>query len=259
MKRYIPKPLLQNTPSRKDGVTEEYEMDIRLASVHFIRKLGHELGFPYYTISTATIYFHYFFTFYSVKIYSYLDVAITCILVASKTEETYRKIKQILMTACKILNPHFAGFDTDDNKELENHRTKVAEYERVLLDAIRFDFHVIHPHRYMLKYICILYGKTNDVIAKAAWKVLEEFYCIPLCLQYPPGHLAWAAIIFSILQSESLPCILRWSDNSFINFHVPNMNDKPIILYIRDTICPREHIHLHQLIDICQQWIHNKK
>lgn len=39
------------------------------------------------------------------------DVTITCLLVASKAEDTYKKIKPILIAACRLLNPNFIGFD----------------------------------------------------------------------------------------------------------------------------------------------------
>jgi hypothetical protein len=35
-------------------------------------------------------------------------------LVAAKAEETYRKIKPILIHACKLLNPAFSGFDENN-------------------------------------------------------------------------------------------------------------------------------------------------
>lgn len=41
------------------------------------------------------------------------DIALTAILVASKAEETYKKIRQILAAAFLVLNPSFAGTDLD--------------------------------------------------------------------------------------------------------------------------------------------------
>lgn len=87
-----------------EGLGVEGQKDIRLASVYFIRKLGRSLGLylkyvckeasihmwsrfvdvrmflyslfslssPHYTISSATLYFHYFFMFYSMKKYTYI-------------------------------------------------------------------------------------------------------------------------------------------------------------------------------------------
>ena len=72
MRRYLPKDLLIHSPSSRDDMSFDSELEIRLTAVHFIRKLGRDLGFPYYTIATATVYFHYFFAFYSMKAYSYL-------------------------------------------------------------------------------------------------------------------------------------------------------------------------------------------
>jgi len=42
-----------------------------------------------------------------------LDIALTCVLVACKAEETYKKIRQILSAAFVILNPQFKGSEVD--------------------------------------------------------------------------------------------------------------------------------------------------
>jgi len=42
-----------------------------------------------------------------------MDIALTCVLVASKAEETYKKIRQILAVAFLILNPTFHGDEVD--------------------------------------------------------------------------------------------------------------------------------------------------
>lgn len=72
MHRYLPYELLSHPPSIFDGITKEREKEVRVIGIQFLRKLGHGLGFPYYTIATATVYYHYFFVFYSMKNYSYL-------------------------------------------------------------------------------------------------------------------------------------------------------------------------------------------
>ncbi|KAM0683198.1 RNA polymerase II C-terminal domain kinase beta subunit [Mitosporidium daphniae] len=141
----------------------EEQKDTRLASVIFMRRLGDLLGLPFYTILSASYFFHYFFMFYSMKKYSYIDVAITCILVASKSEETYRKIKQILTSSCLLLNPSFKGIGSNSG-EFDYHRDLVASYERLLLDVIKFNFTCHHPHEYALKFskiLCI----GNDLIS----------------------------------------------------------------------------------------------
>lgn len=44
-----------------------------------------------------------------------MDIALTALLVASKAEETFKKIRAILSAAFIELNPSFAGSDVDVN------------------------------------------------------------------------------------------------------------------------------------------------
>lgn len=68
---------------------------------------------PLRTIATSQLYFHLFFTRHSMKSVPPLDIALTSVLVASKAEETYKKIRQILAAAFLILNPEFKGSEVD--------------------------------------------------------------------------------------------------------------------------------------------------
>lgn len=47
------------------------------------------------------------------KKYPPLDIALTSVLVACKAEETYKKIRQILVAAFLILNPSYQGTEVD--------------------------------------------------------------------------------------------------------------------------------------------------
>lgn len=92
-------------------------------------------------------------------------------LVASKAEETYKKIRQILAAAFKILNPDFAGTD-DEVKIVEQHRRRVIQYEQQMLEAIQFNF--LAPH---IGCVLVQIGKTLGVdvdVMRAAWKFVEK-------------------------------------------------------------------------------------
>lgn len=69
---------------------------------------------------------------------------------ASKAEETYKKIRQILAAAFLVLNPEFTGSDLDV-KIVEDHRIRVTQYEHTLLEVIDYNFAVRHAHEVLLK------------------------------------------------------------------------------------------------------------
>lgn len=84
---------------------------------------------PLRTVATAQAYFHVFFYEQQQRQgdagfgggeskrcqYPPMDIALTALLVASKAEETYKKIRAILSAAFLELNPSFSGTDVDVN------------------------------------------------------------------------------------------------------------------------------------------------
>lgn len=87
-----------------------------------------------------------------------MDIALTCLLVACKAEETYKKIRQILSAAFLTLNPQFKG-DELDVKIVEEHRVRVAQYEHLLLESIEYNFAVRHAHEVLASFCRSLKGK----------------------------------------------------------------------------------------------------
>lgn len=103
------------------------------------------------------------------------------------------------------MNPNFQGFDVD-TEEFENHRLKVASYERLLLDSIGYDFHCSHPHIFYIKYLKLLYKNTPNIktsMLHTGMDILDEIYSTTLCIQYPPSHLLFVTIILSSLPNLS--------------------------------------------------------
>lgn len=93
-------------------------------------------------MATSLLYFHLFFHHHSPSDYPPMDMALTVILVASKAEETYKKIRHILTAAYLLLNPSFLGGEVRID---EVHRLSVTRYEHVLLGTIGFNFALNHP------------------------------------------------------------------------------------------------------------------
>lgn len=80
----------------------------------------------------------------------------TCIFVASKIEETTKKLKDILVAVHSVKYP--------DSKELEpeqvseDRRRKIIGYEKMLLETLCFDFQLRHPFEYVIKFIKWIQG-----------------------------------------------------------------------------------------------------
>jgi hypothetical protein len=70
-------------------------------------------------MATSKLYFHLFFAENSMNKYPPLDIAFTSVLVACKAEETYIKIRQILIAVFQILNPSMSVDEVDAKVEIK--------------------------------------------------------------------------------------------------------------------------------------------
>lgn len=90
-----------NLPSvcEKPGLTVEEEEMIRGEGLQFIINLGRNLNLPRLTWSTALVFYHRFFSRQSLLFHSPLSVAIACLFLACKVEETPKKIQIVIGAA----------------------------------------------------------------------------------------------------------------------------------------------------------------
>lgn len=128
------------------------------------------------------------------KRYPPMDMALTALLVASKAEETYKKIRQILTAAVTLLNPS-AQVDQVDGAIVEEHRRRVVALEEGLLTTIGFnlDSHP-HAHEALLELARELKLYNTPNMLHSALRMLNRMYLTDLVICYTPMQLAGAAL-----------------------------------------------------------------
>lgn len=100
---------LSNTPSIQDGMSVAEERDTRAKGVNFIVQVGIMLKLPQLTLSTAAIFFQRFLMRASLKqpkgdipkLHHY-QVAATALFLATKVEESCRKMKEMVLAFCRV-------------------------------------------------------------------------------------------------------------------------------------------------------------
>jgi cyclin T len=101
---------------------------------------------PQLTIASAMVFYHRFFAFKSYEHFDRFNIATTALFLASKTEETPRKLKDVVAEAFKC---QYKGAPPPEaeSRELHERKEKVLIAERILLQTLGFDLSLEHPYR----------------------------------------------------------------------------------------------------------------
>ncbi|CAO3668758.1 unnamed protein product [Rhizopus stolonifer] len=187
-----------------------------------MQDVGRKLGFPQKTISTSQALYHRFYLYYSIKEYSPQDISIACLFVASKIEETIKKLKDIFVAVHSVKHPESKELDPEQISE--DRRRKILSYEKLVLETICFNFQLRHPYEYIIKFtkwIKSTHPSVDDKqLAKRAYGIAVDSYKTPICIEYPPHTIAvgciYLATLFMTEQDKILKELIEW-DQSFLS------------------------------------------
>eukprot|EP01125_Pyxidicula_operculata_P020700 TRINITY_DN7713_c0_g1_i1.p1 TRINITY_DN7713_c0_g1~~TRINITY_DN7713_c0_g1_i1.p1 ORF type:complete len:481 (+),score=97.79 TRINITY_DN7713_c0_g1_i1:129-1571(+) len=185
-------------PVREGGTDPKTAQKYRRQICEFMQEVGIKLRLPQLTIATGVVYLHRFFARKDFSDYDKYLIGIACLFLASKVEETPKKLRDVICTFHEL--KHQAQTPKEkyeplrmDSSTYDKLRKDVVISERVVLQTISFDLTVEHPYKFLLGYVKKING-TKD-LAQVAWNFVNDSlrYTV-LCLQYKPQLIASAAI-----------------------------------------------------------------
>uniref|UniRef100_A0A7S0CRS5 Cyclin-like domain-containing protein n=1 Tax=Amorphochlora amoebiformis TaxID=1561963 RepID=A0A7S0CRS5_9EUKA len=163
------------------------------------------------SIATASVYFHRLYCRYSFKDYDRELVACTCLFLAGKTEETRKKLDDVVDHFNYVIHCRVKGKTKRPSKssqEFKQFRAKVIEMEAVLMEALEFKFYVAHPYPLLISNLRKLFPDKDGVhgkdlggqkgLAQLAWFFVNDSLRTTLCLTHPPQKIALAAIYLAL-------------------------------------------------------------
>ncbi|KAG0302378.1 hypothetical protein BGZ98_007581 [Dissophora globulifera] len=124
------------------------------------------------------------------------DIGATCIYLASKTEESTRKFKDVIIACAQKAAKREIQID-DNSKDFRVWKDTIIYTEEVLLETLCFELTVDHPYPYMLQLFNNHYTKDPHRVRKlkqVAWAFINDSLRTTLCLIYPPRIIALAAM-----------------------------------------------------------------
>lgn len=205
--------------------------------------LGH------HTIATAAVYFHRFYMFHTFQEFPRYVTACCCLFLAGKVEETPKKCRDIITTARSMLkDTNFQAFSNDLRKAKE----EVMTMECILLQTIKFDLEVQHPHNYLLAYAKCLEGDQAkmQIMTQAAWNFANDSLSTTMCLQWEPEVIA-VGLIYLAIKVKQVPITdwtgrqahhLGWWEMFISGVTTENLEEighQMLDLYSNSTIAPK--------------------
>ena len=121
------------------------EQETRLTTCAFLQESGQKLRLPQLSIATAIVFYHRFYARESYEVYERFQVATTCLFLASKVEETPKKLRDVIVETYKV--QHQTMQPPENDQELWRLKEQVLICERELLRVLGFDLSVEHAYR----------------------------------------------------------------------------------------------------------------
>ncbi|KAG2568921.1 hypothetical protein PVAP13_7NG362300 [Panicum virgatum] len=189
------------SPSRKDGITESKELELRHLYCSFIRDVGIRLKLPQMTLATAIMFCHRFYIHQSLAKNGWQTVATVCVFLASKAEDTPCPLDHVVRVAYETMYRR----DTAAAQRIRQKKALILIGERLVLTTIRFDFNIQHPYRPLFDAMRNL-GINQKEVKQVAWNFVNDWLKTTLCLQYKPQYIAAGSLYLAAkLHNIKLP------------------------------------------------------
>ncbi|EXJ82949.1 hypothetical protein A1O3_06766 [Capronia epimyces CBS 606.96] len=198
-------------PSLLEGMSVVQELSNRQKGVNFITQVGIMLKLPQLTLATAAVYFHRFFMRHAMVqnnkpgLHHY-SVAATALFLATKVEENYRKMKELVVACCRVAQKNPNLVVDEQSKEYWKWRDTILHNEDLLLEALCFDLQLEQPYRILFDFLRFYGVQENKPMRNASWAFLNDSLVTTMSLQLTPISIAGSALYLGIkLAGVTLP------------------------------------------------------
>ncbi|XP_057321543.1 cyclin-T-like [Microplitis mediator] len=200
-KWYLNKEELKNSPSSKDGISVEKELDHKQQAAYLINDLGKRLKLSEVCVHTAIVYMHRFYVHHSLAKFFRYEIATVAIFVAAKVEEEPQK-SQAVISALHVCLNKYKDYQLDTTSAENQEKVKaLISNERILLATLGFKMGVNHPHHYIKKFCGEIKAckELSKIFLQMANYTLQM---TSMCLKYKPAVVASYCIYFTIQSSQ---------------------------------------------------------
>eukprot|EP00794_Sanderia_malayensis_P015021 gene15021-16571_t len=217
----LPDEKLSETPSMKDGLDKEIEIDLRILGCEFIQTAGILLKLPQVAMATGQILlqrFYYSKSFVKHDVEKFAEIqrrkcdisnlnvpnlqicAMACIFLAAKIEESPRRLRDVINVFHHIKQKRskrpIVAMDYYSSAYFSM-KNSVIKAERRVLKELGFCVHVKVPHKIIITYLQILEHEKNIALTQRAWNYMNDGLRTNVFLKYAPEKIGCACIFLA--------------------------------------------------------------
>ncbi|GMF11983.1 unnamed protein product [Phytophthora lilii] len=200
----LPAALLARSPSAEDGVAPAVERAHRRFGCELVQEAAVLLRLPQAVAATAQTLLQRFYYRKSLRQFDAFRVAVSCLFLAAKVEETPKRIRDVLAVFYAMLRrrkwrrtkPAQQLVDPDGATYAQWRMWLIMVERQVLIDLGFSVYNVAeHPHKFVLYYVKVLDGSPQ--LAQQAWGYINDSLRTDLCVRYKAQVIACAAIFLA--------------------------------------------------------------
>ncbi|QDZ21262.1 cyclin [Chloropicon primus] len=196
----VPKEYVEDSESRRDGVSREDEVMLRVYGSEIIQQAGQLLKLPQQACATAQVIFQRFYIKRSFVDFKVDFAAMAAVWLASKLEETPRALRWILQVFYRIERRRkglpLTPLEYSD-PIFSNWKANVTVAERYMLREFGFSIQVEHPHKLVLVLLSPQVLNASSKLTQEAWNLLNDSLRTTACVRFNPETVACAMILLA--------------------------------------------------------------
>jgi hypothetical protein len=210
----LPAENFDETPSMKDGIDRDIEMELRIYGCELIQTAGLLLKLPQVAMATGQVLLQRFYYSKSMVKHEVEVLAMAAVFLAAKIEESPRRLRSVINVChhikSKMTQKPESPMDFFSNSYF-NLKNGIIKAERRILKELGFCVHVKHPHKLIITYLQILDCEKNKNLARMAWNYMNDSLQTDAFVRFPPEKIACACISLSAKKLQiNLPMKPAW-------------------------------------------------
>ncbi|KAM9501114.1 cyclin-L1-like isoform 1-T1 [Clarias gariepinus] len=190
----VPEERRAETPSMRDGLELHTEAELRILGCELIQSAGILLRLPQVAMATGQVLFQRFFYSKSFIKHNFEIVAMACVNLSSKIEESPRRARDVINVFYHLKRGGRKSAPLILDQNYINTKNQVIKAERRVLKELGFCVHVKHPHKMIVMYLQVLECEKDQVLVQTAWNYMNDALRTDVFVRFEPETIACACI-----------------------------------------------------------------